>query len=194
MKYLFIIKSRIIARHSVEKKSLEGFENNFEYIAHRLNWNKADMEKALNKHQDLLDHSPSKVCFEFHPKFLDKTTKLFYYLLALSLIGNFGTDQKQIKEHLDYLLNEVQFDVKEISKRLYIFEKSLHEMEARVDELSKIGAPITVDALNKHKAHYLKYVKNYCNEENEEHKIILLNIEIRLKSSRRKMRIKKPTN
>lgn len=101
---------------------------------------------------------------------------------------------KKIKEHLDYLLNEVRFDVKEISKRLYIFEKSLNEIKARVDELPKIGAPITVEALNKHKAHYMKYVKEYCNEENEEHKTILLDIEIRLKSSRRMVRIKKPMN
>lgn len=100
----------------------------------------------------------------------------------------------QIKEHLDYFLNELGFDAKEVSKKLYIFDKSLNELKARTDELTKIGAPVTIEALNKHKSHYLKYVKSHCNEENEVHRITLLDIEIRLKSLRRKMRIKKPKN
>lgn len=53
---------RIIADHNVEKKSLDGFDNNIKYIAHRLNWNENDIENALNKNRDLLNRSPMKVC------------------------------------------------------------------------------------------------------------------------------------
>lgn len=60
---------RIIADHSEEKKSLEGFDNNIDYIAHRLNWNKEDIEKALKKNRVLLQQtSSSKVGLGF-PKF-----------------------------------------------------------------------------------------------------------------------------
>lgn len=52
---------RIIADHSAEKKSLEGFNNSIEYIAHRLNWDKDVVGKALNKNRDLLNRSPSRV-------------------------------------------------------------------------------------------------------------------------------------
>lgn len=51
----------IISSHDVEKRSLEGFDNNIDYIAHRLNWNEDDIKKALNKHVDLLGDSPSRV-------------------------------------------------------------------------------------------------------------------------------------
>lgn len=53
---------RIIADHSAKKMSLVGFDNNIEYIAHRLNWNKDDVGKALNKNRELLNRSPSRVC------------------------------------------------------------------------------------------------------------------------------------
>lgn len=58
--------SRIIADHSAEKKTLEGFDNNIEYIAHRLNWNKDDIEKALTKNRDLLKRSPLKVGLNYY--------------------------------------------------------------------------------------------------------------------------------
>lgn len=58
----FVFTFSIIADHSADKKSLEGCDNIVKYIAHRLNWNKDDIEQALNKHRDLLNRSPSKVC------------------------------------------------------------------------------------------------------------------------------------
>lgn len=109
--------------------------------------------------------------------------------------GIFGEDslnfflslKKKIKEHLDYLLKETRFNAKDIPKCLNIFSKNLDDLKARFDELSQIGAPITIQALTKTKTEYLKYAKTFCNEENDEHKTILLAIEKRLKSSRRKI-------
>lgn len=91
-------------------------------------------------------------------------------------------------------MNEVQLDAEELSKSLWILQRNLDELKARTDELSKIGAPISINVLHRNATGYLKYVKKFCNEENEEHKLTLLNIEIRLKSSRRKVRIKNVMN
>lgn len=97
---------------------------------------------------------------------------------------------KKIKEHLDYLLNESRFNAKDIPKCLYIFKRSLDDLKARVDELTRIGAPITIGVLHKNKTEYLKYVKKFCDDENDEHKVVLLAIEIRLKNLRRNRRKK----
>ena len=66
---------------------------------------------------------------------------------------------------------------------------SRSEIIALFDELSKIDAPISIQALMLSKIGYLKYAKTYYNEKNEEHQAILLAIEKRLKSSRRKIPI-----
>lgn len=102
---------------------------------------------------------------------------------------HFGLFKKKIKEHLDYLLNETRFNAEEIPKCLNIFNKNLDDLKARVDELSKIGAPVTIQALIKSKTEYLKHAKMFCDEENDENKTTLLAIEKRLKSSKRKMPI-----
>lgn len=91
-------------------------------------------------------------------------------------------------------MNEVHFDVKDISKRPTILNKSLDDLKARCAELSKIGIPITIDALTIRKTDYLKYVKKNCHEENEQHKILLLDIEIRLQNLRRTRRTKQTMN
>lgn len=52
---------RIIADHSADKKSLEGFDNIVEYIGYRLDWTEDDIQQALKKHRDFLNRSPSKV-------------------------------------------------------------------------------------------------------------------------------------
>lgn len=101
----------------------------------------------------------------------------------------FVAGTKKVKEHLDYLLNETRFDKKDIPKCLNILSKNLDDLKARVNELSELGAPITITALTKSKTQYLKYVKTFCNEENDEHRVILLSIEKRLKNSRRKLSI-----
>lgn len=84
-------------------------------------------------------------------------------------------------------MNEVRFKAEEIPKSLGIYGKNLDDLKARVDELSKLDAPITIQALTKSKIEYLKYAKAFCNEENAEHEKVLLAIEKRLKSSRRKI-------
>lgn len=80
----------------------------------------------------------------------------------------------------------MRFNANDIPKCLSIFTKNLDDLKARVDELSEIGAPITIQSLIKSKTEYLKYAKKFCSEENDKHKIILVAIEKRLKSSRRK--------
>lgn len=85
-------------------------------------------------------------------------------------------------------MEESRFDANDVPKCLNIFNKNLDDLKARVDELSKIGAPITIQVLIRSKADYLKYVKKFCNEDNDEQKLILLAIEKRLTNSRRKVR------
>lgn len=111
------------------------------------------------------------------------------FLFSIFISGHLLLAHKKIKEHLDYLLKETRFNTEDIPKCLNIFNKNLDDLKARVDELSQLGASITITALTKSKTEYLKYAKTFCDEKNDEHKIISLSIEKRLKSSRRKMSI-----
>lgn len=64
MKWLeehFLSLYRKIAHHCEKRKSLEGCDNNIEYIAHRLGWNEDDIKRALNKYKILQRYSSSKV-------------------------------------------------------------------------------------------------------------------------------------
>lgn len=54
-----------------DKKTLEGFESNKEYIVQRLNWNEADFSIALEKYPSIVKRSASMVSFNWQ-KFRNK--------------------------------------------------------------------------------------------------------------------------
>ena len=83
-------------------------------------------------------------------------------------------------------MDEAKFSPDDIPGSLYIFSRNIDDFRARLEELTTIGAPITIQALNKAKTDYLKYVKKFCIEGNQEDEKILLSVEKRLKKSRRK--------
>lgn len=73
----------------------------------------------------------------------------------------------QIREHLDYLLNETDFTTEDITNSLYILNKSLDEIKARVNEITQIGGHknsklFTLANIYQGKNRYLKLIKNYC--------------------------------
>lgn len=87
---------------------------------------------------------------------------------------------------MDFFLDEAQFSPDDIHGCLDIFSKNLDDLKARLNELTSIGAPITVQALIKSKTDYLKYVKKFCIDGNQKDEETLLSVELRLKKSRRK--------
>lgn len=68
----------------------------------------------------------------------------------------------QMKEHLDYFLNETQFSAQDITHFPYIFNRNIDEIKLRVVEMKRIGAPITLPMLYQGKTKYLKYIQKYC--------------------------------
>lgn len=68
----------------------------------------------------------------------------------------------QIKKHLDYLLNETKFAAVDITYSPYILLKSIDEIKARIDEMTKIGAPITLPVIYQGKTKYMKCIRQYC--------------------------------
>lgn len=92
----------------------------------------------------------------------------------------------QVKEHLDFFLNEAKISADDIPKGLNIFGANPDEMRTRLGELSIIGAPIKIHYLCGSAPAYFKYAKRFSDEQNEQDQKILLNIEKRLRSSQRK--------
>ncbi|XP_031621664.1 uncharacterized protein LOC116339767 [Contarinia nasturtii] len=73
----------------------------------------------------------------------------------------------KIKGHLDYILNETNFTANDITNSLFILNKSLDEIKARINEMTEIGAQsdlklFTLAAIYSGKNIYLKRIKNYC--------------------------------
>lgn len=160
---------------------MEGYDDHIEYIAHRLGWNKNDIERNSSTQRHLQSCSHSKVCFRyFVMKIIQHFSNIHLFFSSLFFVA------EKIKEHLDFLLNEAQFDGNDIPKCLKVFNKSIDELRARFGELTAIGIPITIQGLLKTKTDYLKYVQLFCDDGNEEHQSILLTIEKRSKSSSRK--------
>lgn len=59
---IYTVDSFVLDR-TIEKKSLEGFNNTLEYIAERLNWHLADARWKLEKYPKILRRPSSKVRF-----------------------------------------------------------------------------------------------------------------------------------
>lgn len=68
----------------------------------------------------------------------------------------------QLKEHLDYLLNETNFTADDLLYFPYIFARSVDEIKARIKEMTRIGAPITLPMIYQGKTRYLKFIRQYC--------------------------------
>ena len=63
---------------------------------------------------------------------------------------------------LDYLLNETQFTPADLVYFPYIFAKNVDEIKQRINEMTRIGAPITLPIIYQGKPKYLKCIRQYC--------------------------------
>lgn len=89
---------------------------------------------------------------------------------------------------MDYFLNETQFTADDIQKSVHILQKGLDEVRNRINEMTKIGAPIELSIINRSKTEYLKFIRSYAasNAEKKDEKLQkgLMAIEERLKSKK----------
>lgn len=78
----------------------------------------------------------------------------------------------QIKQHLDYLLNEAKITIEDITLHPSIFKSSLDELKIRVNELRSLGLLFDVAFLKLDRKGYLERIKTrskYKIKINDEH-------------------------
>lgn len=80
-------------------------------------------------------------------------------------------------------MNDTQFTAADITYFPYILGKGLNEIKSRIDEMNRIGAPITLSILYQGKTKYLKCIRQYCVTEldGESSDVAFSTIEDRLK-------------
>ncbi|XP_031616833.1 uncharacterized protein LOC116336809 isoform X3 [Contarinia nasturtii] len=71
----------------------------------------------------------------------------------------------KIKTHLDFWQSEVGLTANEITNSLYVLRRNVDEMNLRLCEMRKIGAPIKLSRIAGTKTVYLKYIRSYATEE-----------------------------
>lgn len=59
-------------------------------------------------------------------------------------------------------MNDTQFTAADITYFPYILGKGLDEIKLRIDEMTRLGAPITLPILYQGKTKYLKCIRQYC--------------------------------
>lgn len=140
-----------------QKEILNGCSNGIDYIAKRLNWDENAKISALKNWPSLAKTNVSKVRFilllEFHSKC---KLKLLFWL--------------QIRNQLDFLLNETHFTETDIGTCLRVFMISYEELMARIDELSTVNyVPKRLYIVCLDRKRYLSTIEKHCQRINDEH-------------------------
>lgn len=151
--------SRFIEKCIEEKKSLGESTNTVDYVAKRLNWDETAKQRALKQYPPLSKCSVLKVKLRlgiFSPYYQWSIHQFLFVSLT------------QVKAHLDYILNETHFTVKDINSTLSVFRCNLGELQLRINELGKIGfTPTKLYQICLSKSQYLEMVAKFIATKNK---------------------------
>lgn len=108
------------------------------------------------------------------------------YILITDNILYMIFGELQIKKHLDFLLDH--FPAQEITHFPYILNKNIDEIKTRVEEMKKLGVPVTLPYIYQSKKRYLNVIRKYSvdNPRNQTGQDDFLAIEKRLSSQKNK--------